>query len=188
MAHMMTVRDKAMLALGVNTGFRISELLSLRRGDVIHADGKIVRRVVVQRRHMKGKKRSREILLNTSARMAILDLMRDMDAGGYVRACDWLFRSRRGDRHISRVQAYRILHKAAVAAGVRTRVGTHTMRKTFANRIYDHFLAKLAAGEPVDAFRQTSKALGHAGLNNTERYLSFLDSDTDHAVEAIGDE
>jgi Phage integrase family len=44
-------RNKALFLLGVRTGFRISEMLSLRVGD-LHQHGKIVDRVTVQRRHM----------------------------------------------------------------------------------------------------------------------------------------
>jgi integrase len=45
--------DKTLFLLGVKSGFRISELLSLRLGDV-WAHGRLVDRVTVPRRYMKG--------------------------------------------------------------------------------------------------------------------------------------
>lgn len=49
---------------------------------------------------------------------------------------DYLFKSQKGDNlPISRVQAYRILNKAAKAIGLED-IGTHTMRKTFGYHFY----------------------------------------------------
>lgn len=48
-------RNKALFVVGHRTGFRISELLSLRVGDVMQ-HGKIIDQISVQRRHMNGGK------------------------------------------------------------------------------------------------------------------------------------
>jgi hypothetical protein len=58
------------------------------------------------------------------------------------------------------------------------------MRKTFANHIYEHLCQRRAAGEAVDPFRLTSKALGHRSLTSTDGYLSFLEADIDAAILA----
>ena len=99
----------------------------------------------------------------------------------------YLFGSPRSPRKpITRTQLYRVIRSAAERAALRGRIGTHTMRKTFADRVYDYFLAQVAAGRPVDAFRSTSKALGHSDIKSTDSYLSFRTQDIDDAVEAIG--
>jgi Phage integrase family len=46
-------RDRALFVLGIKTGFRIAELLSLRMGDVWQ-HGQFLDRVAVLRRYMKG--------------------------------------------------------------------------------------------------------------------------------------
>lgn len=44
---------------------------------------------------------------------------------------DYLFKSRKGNnRHIGRVQAYRVLNDVAELIGLEE-IGTHTLRKTF---------------------------------------------------------
>jgi integrase len=63
-------RDKALFLLGVKSGFRISELLSLRVGDVSQ-HGRLVDRVTVPRRAMKGKQESRTVLLHPDAKAAL---------------------------------------------------------------------------------------------------------------------
>lgn len=47
-----------------------------------------------------------------------------------------MFPSRKGDKAISRIQAYRILNTAADRAGLNIEIGTHTLRKTFAFHAY----------------------------------------------------
>ena len=57
---------------------------------------------------------------------------------------EYLFASRKGDGPISRVQAYRILNKAANDVGLKE-IGTHTLRKTFGYHFYraNHNVAML---------------------------------------------
>ena len=63
-------RNKALFILGVRAGFRISELLSLRVGD-IYRHGKVGDRISVHRRNMKGKTQGRTVLLHPEARAAL---------------------------------------------------------------------------------------------------------------------
>lgn len=181
-------RNAALFTLGLSTGFRASELLSLRLRDILTEEGAIVDRVTVWRRSMKRKKASRSVLVNAAAKRALRPYLEELRERGIVAGSRPLFGSPRNPkRPIGRVQFWRLIHKAAEAAEVKGRIGTHTMRKTFANRIYSHFLNQVAEGQAVDAFRSTSKALGHADIKSTDLYLSFLDQDVDQAVAAIGE-
>lgn len=49
---------------------------------------------------------------------------------------DWLFPSQRGDKPITRIQAYRIINNACFKAGIMANIGTHTLRKTFGYHFY----------------------------------------------------
>jgi integrase len=60
----------ALFVVGHRTGFRISELLSLKVGDV-QQHGKIVDHVTVQRRHMKKKTEGRTVALHPEAIAAL---------------------------------------------------------------------------------------------------------------------
>src|SRR5687768_14240032 len=63
-------RNRALFVVGVRSGFRISELLSLTVGDV-QQHGKIVDHVTVARRHMKKKTEGRTVPLHPEARAAL---------------------------------------------------------------------------------------------------------------------
>jgi integrase len=181
-----TIRNLALFSLGINTGFRITELLSIRLGDVLNDEGKIPTRLQVKRQNMKGKTSSRSVLLNASARRHLSSwLALPYEQKYSILKTDFVFVSGHSGKPISRAQYWKILKAAFKKAGVDAS-GTHVMRKTYSNNIYQHLLARLAAGENVDPFRATSKALGHASISSTDAYLSFLTSDVDNATLAIG--
>ncbi len=181
-------RNACLFTLGVNTGFRISELLSLTLADVLEERGGIKTRVTVWRRNMKGKNSSRTVVINGAARRSLQDYIESMRQDGYLTADCFLFHSVRGNRPIDRVQAYKLLRSCFRRCQLTGRLGTHAMRKTFANGVYRAFLGRVSRGEPVDAFRCTSKALGHKNITSTDQYLSFLESDIDNAIISLSDQ
>ena len=169
-----SVRDTALIVLGVHTGYRISELLSLRVGDVW--DGRTVRReVVVAKGYMKGKARQRRMPLHERAREAIeahimtARLWHPLFSG-------WALFARQGrSEAIEPRQAYEIIRRAAVRAGLAPdRIGTHTLRKTFARRMWE---SPVIARDPA----KMARLLGHENWSNTLRYLEFAD-ELDEAV------
>jgi integrase len=164
-----SLRDKLLFVLGVKSGFRISELLSLRVGDVIQY-GQAVERVSVARQHMKKQVAGRTVVLHPDARALIIDYATQ----ACLSAGDYLFKSAKGrNRPITRVQAWRILKDAYEAERMPGKVATHSMRKTFASRVYDRLGKDLV---------KTQKALGHKNINSTVSYLAFRQEEIDNAI------
>ena len=153
-------RDRALFVVGVYTGFRISELLSLKVKNC-YQNGHVLERILVERRHMKGKRTSRAVPLHKEA-ICYLEL--------YIES-DWS--SDRLIFDISRSQAHRIIKAAVDKAEIEGRVSTHSMRKTFAKRIY------YALGKDLV---NTQKAMGHASVSSTVAYLSFDQEEIDKAI------
>ena len=166
-------RDKALFLLGVKSGFRISELLSLRLRDVLQS-GRLVERVTVERRNMKKKLEGRTVLLHPEARAALAAWLEELGQHAELIGDTFVFQSRKGgNRPITRVQAYRILHEACDACELTGKLGTHSMRKTFANKVYDALDNDLV---------KTQRALGHRNVNSTVQYLSFREEEIDEAI------
>jgi integrase len=160
-------RNKALFLLGVRTGFRVSELLSLRVEDV-YQNGQVADRVTVRRANMKKKIEGRTVVLHPEAKAAVATWLVE----AYLTEGP-LFPSRRGNGAISRVQAWEILQEAYEANGLTGQLGTHAMRKTFANRVYTALKGDLV---------KTQRALGHKNINSTVSYLSFREEDIDAAI------
>lgn len=183
----LALRNQTLFRVGANTGFRVSELLSLRVGDVVEVDGSLAQRVTVERRSMKGKMASRTVPINAAARAALLPWLVHLRDAGCVHRDDPLFPSNRNPfRPIDRIQAWKILKRAYSAAGLHGKLATHTMRKTFANNVYRDLLRRVAAGEPIDAFRGVSKALAHRDIKSTDQYLSFANEEIEASIERAG--
>jgi len=169
-------RDKALFILGVKSGFRISELLSLRLGDVMKK-GKMVERVTVQRRHMKKKVEGRTVVLHEQAKKAVQEWVQELQNAGCADENSPLFPSRQGGRKaMSRVRAHQILTEAFETNELSGKVSTHSMRKTFANKVYNAL-----GGDLV----KTQRALGHKNVNSTVSYLSFKEEEIDEAILSI---
>ncbi|MEN8219803.1 MAG: tyrosine-type recombinase/integrase [Pseudomonadota bacterium] len=171
-------RDKVLLVLGFNSGYRISELLSLRVKDIyFEKRGRWqVRDVVtIAKDKMKGKRRARSIRLNSDAKRALREYIEELDMlpdtplfGG---------KKNHGRKAITRQTAWRIFKELAkMTLGETDRIGTHTMRKSFATHLY------LATH---DIYRIKS-SLGHAFVTTTERYIKDGISMLDNTVEDFG--
>lgn len=128
-------RDRLLFTLGINTGLRISDLLSLQKADVITRTGlsaqpwRVAQSIILVERKT-GK--TREIALNQVARSALKEYLADH----CPRETDYLFPSRIGvNKPLSRGRAWEILKEAAEQVGIEG-IGTHTLRKTFGYHAY----------------------------------------------------
>ncbi|AOH55039.1 integrase [Peribacillus muralis] len=119
-------RDYMMFSIGINIGLRIGDLLQLRVRDIL--EGTHI--VIVEQKTEKIKR----FLVNPQLRKEVRKYVRKMN----LKNEQYLFPSRKGDGPITRVQAYRVLNKAADMADIPD-VGTHTLRKTFGYLHYQKF-------------------------------------------------
>jgi integrase len=169
-------RDKALFMLGIKSGFRISELLSLRVGDVWQ-HGQFVERVAVRRQHMKGKIQGRSVILHPEAKAALAAWLMAMPRLGAVTPESPLFPSRKArHRPLRRGQAWYILTQAYAANGLTGMIGCHGMRKTFGTNVY----AK--SGRDL---RATQHAMGHKSPASTAAYLAVDEQAIDSIILAL---
>lgn len=167
------VRNATFFTLGLNTGFRVSELLSLKVGDVLQ-HGAIVDAVAVRRCSMKGKGEGRTVRLNAKAKAAVSAWLSALQVWGCQDDTP-LFCSRARKR-ISRIQVWRMFDTAFAAIGLTGTLGTHCMRKTYAERMYD-----LLGGD----LKQLQGALGHKWITSTSQYLSFKEDRINAAIDLL---
>jgi integrase len=165
-------RDKALFVLGLKTGFRISELLSLTVGDV-YQYGQWVERVAVHRRHMKGKGQGRSVPLHAEAKAALASWLMEMHHLRDVTPETYLFPSHKGhNQPLRRGQAHYILQQAYQANELTGMIGCHGMRKAFGQKVYQR------TGRDL---RATQHAMGHKSPASTAAYLAV----DEQAVDAI---
>jgi len=177
-------RDQVLFLFGRLTGFRITELLSVRVGDIWDLAG-VRSEITLSRQRLKGgqgvqrrRVRSRTVPLNPRLRAALQTYLDERFAGAEPAPDAFLFASRTGEnRPISRVQAYRILKAAAAATGRPERVATHSLRKTFAHDVFERSGHNLVL---------TQRALGHSSVMTTARYVSPDEEAISAAILGLG--
>ncbi len=116
------IRDYLLFLMGINVGLRISDILKLKVKDV--KDKKYV--TIKEQKSGKIKRFPITDSYKTTLEDYIIDKHTD----------EWLFPSQKGDKPITRIQAYRIINNACLKAGIMTNIGTHTLRKTFGYHFY----------------------------------------------------
>lgn len=146
------LRDRAMLELLYATGMRVSELISLRLGDVQLALEYVVCRDA---------DKERVIPFGESARRA---LERYLENGRGVllknQESDYLFVNCSG-RPMSRQGFWKLLKHYASMAGITADITPHTLRHSFAVHLVQN-------GADLKAVQEM---LGHADIATTQRYL-----------------
>ena len=167
------MRDRAILILGIKTGYRIQEILSLKVKDVLEY-GEIKDRISVAKRNMKGKNGTRNIPVHKDVKDVLKNWLDELVQDKRITNDSPLFPSRKDlSKPISRIQYWKIFNGQIKKHKMSGKLGTHSMRKTFANKVYgklNHDLVK------------TQRALGHININSTARYISFSDQEIEDAI------
>lgn len=167
------LRDRAIFIVGIRTGLRISEILSITIGQVFQ-DGKIAHYLYVPRKNMKGRVEGRRIPLHQEAREALGVWLIELNKKRPLLLNAPLFVGRKSQTTpISRIQAWRILEEAFARAGLVGSLATHTMRKTFARRIHKKLNFNLV---------ETRLAMAHRSIQCTISYLAGDNSKVDAAI------
>jgi integrase len=155
-------RDRLLFVLGVSLGLRIGDLLSLKVGDLRNKT-----HLTLLEEKTKKRQKRRRITLSKTVIAEVSALEGDDN--------DFVFKSRKGNGPITRVQAYRILNDAAERAGVNITIGTHSLRKTFGYQLH---------AQGIDITR-VMEIFGHSTPGVTLRYIGITSEEIDAAYEAI---
>ena len=175
------VRDQVLVTFGLNTGFRITELLSLNVGEVWEGDH-VRSHVRVTRGKLKGGKgrrrktiNSRTAPLNETASLTLQKYLFGRFSSGPMKLEEPLFPSRMHGKRINRCRANVIVYEVLKRAGFRNlnAYGTHSLRKTFCHTIYR------ITGNDLNL---TRAIMGHADCSTTQRYLSVDEAEMQNAV------
>jgi integrase len=160
-----SARDYGLFVLGINSALRISDLLKLTVGHMKQPE-----------LYIRMTKTGKEIKLPISSylRKELRPLIDGRDDSEYLFASR---QAKKGDgirRSIDRSQAYRILKKVTQKYGLK-RVGTHTLRKTFA---YHHYRTKKNVAVLMDL-------LGHQDEYVTLKYIGIVQDDINSSVKGF---
>lgn len=171
------VRNRALFLLGVSVGGRISELLALKVGD-LWQNSKPVNDLMFTKHIVKGGEVARAVPVNADGVQAIRDLIvwhQDVFSSLFMPRPAFPSRKNSGLDPIGRKAADDILNAAFERAGLNGKLGTHSLRKSYAQRLYD---------QTGDIFA-VQEMLGHKSVETTQRYLGVNYKTVREASEAM---
>lgn len=161
-------RDLLLFTMGINSGLRISDLLPLKLKDVIDGEGAIRDFIYLVERKTK---KPRKIAFNKATKQA---LQIYFDKSKVYDLDRFLFTSERGNKNkpLTKVRAWQLINSWCRVVGIKVRVGTHTLRKTFGYQMR-------MQGVPVE---RISRMLGHNNTKVTFRYLGIDDDEMEKDI------
>jgi integrase/recombinase XerD len=156
-------RDRAVFAICLYCGCRISEALSIRSGDI--AGGVIT----LRKNSTKGKKGSRSLPISPRLETILNDYIDSIASPG-----DFLFPGRDGTKPLTTAAADLVLRQACQKLGIKG-ISTHSFRRTALTRMH-------ARGVPLRTIQRIS---GHSSLAALSVYLEVTDENVRDAVNLI---
>ena len=158
--------------VGINSGLRISDILSLNVGDVCNQEYISIREQKTQK--------YKKFPLKEEVKNILDVYCKDKELS------EPLFASKRGCR-LDRTQVYRVIKLACKDLDINANVGTHTMRKTFGYHHYKQFkdIAILQAIFNHSSPEVTKRYIGitQDEVNNSYMLLNLFDSPEETSVE-----
>lgn len=154
-------RDYLLFEFGLYSGLRISDILPLKVRDVRGAT----------HLYLREKKTRKE------KRLVINDELRK-DINEYVKGkkdYEYLFKSNKGNKPISRERAWQILNEVANFFEYDHPIGCHTMRKTFG---YWMYLKNKDVATLMDIFNHSSEKI-------TKRYIGVSQDDNEQKMKQL---
>lgn len=173
------IRDWAMWTIGVSLGLRISDLLSLKFGHLIDTDKKTIKPRIQIYEQKTGKLNN--CLVTESVKLALERYLESIkftfDLDGY------LFPSKKTKGKMYEECGWRILSSAGKALNLPLVIGSHTMRKSFAN------IAACVDKSCIDmnAITKVQGLLNHGDQRVTMTYLGTYQEMFDRARMAVSD-
>lgn len=157
-----SIRNYLLFTMGINTGLRISDLLKLKIEDVMDERGK-VKTTIYLRESKTGKEKV--FAINNTLKEVIKEYLCSLK----IYELSWyLFKSKKGKNSpITRIQAYDILNNAAKLIGIKDKIGTHSLRKTFG------YHARMR-GTPIETLQ---KIFNHTSPGITMRYIGITQAE-----------
>ena len=153
-----------LLIVGFNTSLRISDIRRFRVRDLRGRDYA----------EIKAQKTGKEarILINPHARKAINRLLAGRSGDEYILQSKQRDAATHRRRPITRQRAYQIINEIAREAGVRDRIGCHTLRKTFGYHYY----------KMTSDVVSLQRILCHSSRRETLIYIGVIQEEIDESL------
>lgn len=166
--RMIAARNKMLFLIGINVGLRASDLITLKWNFFFDNDGNFKDSYTLQPKKTRKAKKFVKLYFNQVVKKAVTDYIeqypiQDMN--------EYLFKSRKGNGHITEISLGRIIKDVAEEVGIERNICSHSLRKTFGYHIWHNAVDK----EKSLIILQT--IFNHSSPMMTKKYIGLMDDE-----------
>lgn len=172
------IRDWMMWTIGVSLGLRISDLLSIKLNQVLNDDLTFREKLLIVEQKTN---KTNNCLITESVRFAISKYFESIQWKFDLN--DYLFKSNKTKGKMCEEYGWKILSDAGKALNLPIVIGSHTMRKSFAN------IAACVDKSTIDmnSITKIQGLLNHSDQRVTMKYLGTYQTLFDNARKSVSD-
>lgn len=174
-------RNKMMFIIGINVGLRASDLCGLKYSFFMNTDGSFKDSYSLQPKKTKATGKYVKLFFNDVVKKAIADYIEMYPIQDIN---EYLFKSRKGDSHITEIALGKIIKDTAKEAGIERNICSHSLRKTFGYWVYHN------SEDKNNALIILQTIFNHSSPAITSKYIGLTDNEISDVFNTLnlGDE
>lgn len=169
------VRNYLLVQIGLNSGYRISDIVRLKWNDLIDEQGNFLTNT---NKSEKKTSKIRKVFIEQQIKDAVNKFLEVTNINPVLD--DYIFSTCRSE-HMTENNAYAFIKKAAEEVGIKVKIATHTLRKTFA------YWYLTINKEDLMALYTLMDMFGHCSPAMTLKYAGITDDMHQEAYQEIGE-
>lgn len=174
-------RNKMMFVVGLNIGIRVSDLASLKYSFFFDKkpNGEYAFKKFYTLQPKKQRKSGKfvKLFFNQTVRVAIENYIAEYP---FESLDEYLFTSREGDnKPLETRSIWRIIKRTAKEAGINKNIGSHSLRKTWAYRVWS------GAEDKNKALVMLMRCFNHSSAVVTMRYIGIMDDEIEKMYNSV---
>ena len=169
-------RNKMLFVVGINLSLRSSDLCGLTYKFFLKEDGTFKDSYSLQPKKTRKTGKFVKLYFNEAVKKAITDYIKeypieDMD--------EYLFKSRKGDKHITEISLGRIIKDAAEEVGIERNICSHSLRKSFGYHVWHN------AEDKEKALVMLMTIFNHSSVAMTKKYIGIMDEEIEDVFNGL---
>lgn len=169
-------RNKMLFLIGINLGIRASDLCGLTYKFFLKEDGTFKDYYSFQPKKTKKSGKFVKLYFNDTVKKAVADYMADYPIENMD---EYLFKSRKGDSHITEIHLGKIIKDTAKEVGIERNICSHSLRKTFGYFVYHN------ANDKDNALIILQTIFNHSSPSITSKYIGLTDDEVSDVFNSL---
>ena len=169
-------RNKMLFLIGINLGIRASDLCGLRYSFFYNNNGEFKDSYSLQPKKTKKTGKFVKLYFNQAVKKAITDYIEEYPIEDMN---EYLFKSRKGDGHITEISLGRIIKDVAEEVGIERNICSHSLRKTFGYFVYHN------AEDKNNALVILQTIFNHSSPAITSKYIGLTDDEVSDVFNSL---